>query len=312
VALLRRRGLGRVAVEPGGDVVVVELLAPQHPGERLPHHERLVRGRRIGRQVGVERVGLGAAGGDHLVEVRPATGGEPQAQLHGLAARHREPVPRRALAAALRGVDGGHAGHDVVVDAVLRVAGARHPEEPLGVGLVVAEQQLGTGTDVERERAEERVLGAHGRSVGDELVGRRAVPRPGVAVPEVRQHVQRVGVVSGVGHPDRHEQVERGGLGVVDVDDPVAVVVEHPGVQQLELRVAPPAPGVLRDQPSVGVGGARVVVAPPVPGVAGQRVEEPPVLLGVLTVVALVAGQAEDAFFEDGVAARERAWSCGR
>ena len=86
VALLRRRGLGRVAVEPGGDVVVVELLAPQHPGERLAHHQRLVRGRRVGRQVGVERVGLGAAGGDHVVEVRPAAGGEPQPQLHGLAA----------------------------------------------------------------------------------------------------------------------------------------------------------------------------------------------------------------------------------
>ena len=67
VALLRRRGLGRVAVEPGGDVVVVELLAPQHPGERLAHHQRLVRGRGVGRQVGVELVGFGAAGGGHVV-----------------------------------------------------------------------------------------------------------------------------------------------------------------------------------------------------------------------------------------------------
>ena len=34
-ALGRRWRLGRVAVEPALDVVVVELLAPQHPGERL-------------------------------------------------------------------------------------------------------------------------------------------------------------------------------------------------------------------------------------------------------------------------------------
>ena len=196
----------------------------------------------------------------------------------------------------------------MVVDAVLRVPRPGHPVKPGGVGLVVAEQQLrrgavGAGPDVQRERPEERVLGAHGLPVRLQHRGRRAVPRPGVAVPELRQHVQGVGVRPGVGHADRHEQVERRGLGVVDVDHPVAVAVEHPGVQQLELRVEPPAAGVLLDQPLVGERGARVVVAPPVPGVAGHRVEEPPVLLGVLAVVALVAGQAEDALLEDRVAA---------
>ena len=41
-ARVRRGRLGRVAVEPALDVVVVELLAPQHPRERLAHHVRLV------------------------------------------------------------------------------------------------------------------------------------------------------------------------------------------------------------------------------------------------------------------------------
>ena len=53
----------------------------------------------------------------------------------------------------------------------------------------------------------------------------------------------------------------------------------------------------------------RVVVAPAVPRVARQRVEVPPVLLGVLAVVALVAGEPEDPLLQDRVAAvpeRER------
>ena len=69
VALRRGRRLGRVAVEPAGDVVEVELLAPQHPGERLAHHPRLVRRRPFRRQLRVERVGLGSARGRHVVEV---------------------------------------------------------------------------------------------------------------------------------------------------------------------------------------------------------------------------------------------------
>ncbi len=41
-----RGGLGRVAGQPAGHVVVVELLAPEHPRERLAHDAGLVVGRR--------------------------------------------------------------------------------------------------------------------------------------------------------------------------------------------------------------------------------------------------------------------------
>ena len=44
------------------------------------------------------------------------------------------------------------------------------------------------------------------------------------------------------------QQVGRVGLGVVDLDDPVAVVVEDAGVEQLVLRVELAAPAVLVDQ----------------------------------------------------------------
>ena len=99
------------------------------------------------------------------------------------------------------------------------------------------------------------------------------------------------------------------GLGVVDLDDPVPVVVERAGVEQLVLGLVLAPTAVLRDQVVVGERPLRIVVAPPVERVARQRVDVPPVLLGVLAVVALVAGQAEDPLLEDRVAAvpeRER------
>src|SRR6516164_5603212 len=65
----RHRELRRIPVQPPADVVVVELLAPQHAGERLAHHRRLVGAGRLRRQPGVELIGLGPAGGDHAVEV---------------------------------------------------------------------------------------------------------------------------------------------------------------------------------------------------------------------------------------------------
>ena len=61
--LLRDAGGGGCVgspVEPAGDVVGEQLLAPQHPRERLAHDVGLVGGRRRGRELGVELVGLAA------------------------------------------------------------------------------------------------------------------------------------------------------------------------------------------------------------------------------------------------------------
>ena len=87
-----------------------------------------------------------------------------------------------------------------------------------------------------------------------------------------------------------------------DLDDPVPVVVEDPGVEELVLRAAPVPARVLQPELVIGERGLRIVVAPPVPGVAGQRVQVPPVFLDVLAVVALGAGEAEQPFLEEGVA----------
>ena len=102
---------------------------------------------------------------------------------------------------------------------------------------------------------------------------------------------------------DPRQDIGRVGLRVVDLDDPVAVVVEDARVQQLVLRLQLGAPAVLFDQVFVGEGRLRVVVAPAQPGAAGQRVQVPPVLLDVLAVVALAVGQPEHPLLEDRVAA---------
>ena len=200
----------------------------------------------------------------------------------------------------------------MIVDPVLRI---RRPtpgaEQPLVIRLVVAEEKLGclaAGPVVrdDLERAEEGMLrldlrhvrsGAQHGGIGVDL------PRPRVAVPRRRQHVERVGLGAGVGDLHGEEDVEGIALRVVRLDDPVAIVVEDARVQQLELGIELRAGGVLVDESRVGELRLRIVVAPPVPRMARRRVEVPPVLLGVLAVVALVAREAEDPLLQDRVAA---------
>src|SRR5262249_10181428 len=97
--------------------------------------------------------------------------------------------------------------------------------------------------------------------------------------------------------------VGRGGLGVVDLDHPVPVVVEHAGVDQLELRVLPAPLAVLDVELGVRKLGLRVVVSPAHPRVRRRGVQVPPVLLDILAVVAPIAAHPEHAFLDDRVPA---------
>ena len=101
---------------------------------------------------------------------------------------------------------------------------------------------------------------------------------------------------------DADQEVVGIGLGVLDDDVEVAVVVEDAGVDQLELRLAAAAPRVLLDELGVGKRRLRILVEPLHVRVRRRRVEVEVVLLDVLAVVALVAGQAEQALLEDRVA----------
>ena len=87
-----RGRLERVAVEPAPDVVLVELLGPEHPGERLPHDVLLFGRQALRDDGGVELVGLGAAQRQNRGRT-PRPSGSPagrlgvgQAQAHARAA----------------------------------------------------------------------------------------------------------------------------------------------------------------------------------------------------------------------------------
>ena len=117
----------------------------------------------------------------------------------------------------------------------------------------------------------------------------------------VGQNVEGRFLRAAVAHVDPHQDVGRVGLRVVDLDDPVAVIVEDTGVEQLVLAIEFGAACVLLDEVLVRERGLRVVVAPAQPGTAGQRVEVPPVVLGVLAVIAFLVGQPEHPLLEDRV-----------
>ncbi len=208
--------------------------------------------------------------------------------------------------------------HNVVVDAVL---GVRRPvaqaPQPLGVGLVVADERLRHGV-ASSHPASRRLTGEHQLAEGAMFRHQRALvvpvdlrhlipagqpPGPGVAEPQRRQHVQRRRLRTTVLDGDQHAHVGRRRLGVVDRDRPVPAFVEDAGVDELELglRLAPRAVGT--HDVAVREPALRVVVAPPHERVGRGGVEVPPVLLGVLAVVALRAAQPEDPLLEDLVLA---------
>ena len=315
----RRGRLGGIAVQPPGHVEVVELLAPQQAREGLPHHHGLVRAGTGRCQAGVELVRFGPSLIKNLNELaseRPVAAGLPrrgaqaQPQLGGGSRLEGQLVPEGAFGALAVRVDRGCAGDDVVVDAVLRVRRRRGGVvQPRQVRFVFAKKYGGTAAvravaGGQLQIAEEGMRHPDRRVAGclQHRLGLAGVPRPGVAEPRGRQDVQGLGHRAGVLHRHVHQHVAGAVLGVGDLDDPVPVTVEHAGVEQLVFGLEPVAGGVRGDQVVVREVPLRVVIAPAVPGVAGYRVEVPPVLLGVLAVVALRPGQPEQPLLEDGVA----------
>jgi hypothetical protein len=243
--------MGLVLAQPHVEVEVVGLLRPQHAGQRLAHDRGGVVADRRGRDRRVELVGLGAAGLDDRVEadegvhqLRLGVGAQPHPHGHRALGGHHEPQVGGRLGALPGGVDGvGPAVDDVVVDAVLHVGGRVLPSpQARGVALVLAEQQLGAGLDVEQVppelvvvRLHDRVAGvADGRQPWPGVVGR---PRPRVAVPQRRQHVDRRVLGTSVVHGDPAQEVVGGRLGVLHHDVEVAVLVEDAGVHELEFEL---------------------------------------------------------------------------
>ena len=121
-----RFGACRIAREPAMNVVVIELLRPQHPAQRLSKHHGFI-GRCAGRgEVGIELVRLLLALRHDLVETgaRLAILAQPQADDGSLARADRQVVPERRLRALMLRVDCRKSMNDVVVDAILGITAA--------------------------------------------------------------------------------------------------------------------------------------------------------------------------------------------
>ncbi len=312
----RRRGrLARIAVQPLADDVVVILLAPQQPRERLSHHVLAVVAQRGRDDVRVELVGFGDPIVEDLgVRVRERGGdegvGQPQMEHRAAARGDERAIPRGALRPGARRVDCGRlAADDVLVDAVLDIGRrVRGMEEPLGVRLVVREQQLRNAVAIQVTATvlflveDDRLVALDGVAARRGGAGGARPPRPPVPEPDRRQHVELGGVRSAVLDGDPDENVLHGGLRVFDEDVEVPIAVKDARVEQLELGHVAPAARVLVGQARIRERRLWILVEPLHVGVGRRAVEVEVVLLDVLAVIALGAGQAEQAFLEDRVA----------
>ena len=90
------------------------------------------------------------------------------------------------------------------------------------------------------------LLTANARLQGAAFVG--AAPRPGVAIPECRQQVQRRLFRAAIGRCYANQDIVGSIFRVFGKDIKVTVVLENHGVPQLELRFILVAPSILLDQ----------------------------------------------------------------
>src|SRR5215475_8759918 len=133
--------------------------------------------------------------------------------------------------------------------------------------------------------------------------GRAGLPAPGVSEPERRQNVQLSRLGRPVGDRETNEQVVDASFRVLHDDVEVTVAVEDAGVEQLVLRPVPIPTRRLLVQTPIGVRALRVLVEVLHVRVRRGVVEVEVALLHVLAVIALDAGDAEEAFLEDRIAA---------
>ena len=220
-------------------VEVVVLLAPEHAGERLAHDaapRRRRRRRRGDRRV--ELVGLAQARlRTIVVEVAP-NGSAPLRRRAGRVRRSRTiaGLPGADRQLVVRGGLGARAApgltasllpvDDVVVDAVLDVRRLRSgvPKSRCVVGLVLGEEQRRVALAVQVVRRRARHASPRSRArppAAVDLLERRASaasrpPRPVVAEPERRQHVQLAASGPRLQTRDPDQDVVGRGLGVLD------------------------------------------------------------------------------------------------
>ena len=124
-------------------------------------------------------------------------------------------------------------------------------------------------------------------------LGGAGLPGPDVASPKLRYEAQRRGIGASVMHRQLHQDVVDAALGVFDLDVEITLLVEDPGIDQLELGILRRAAPVFLDQGVVGERALRIFIKHPHVGMRGRAVEIVIELLDVFAVIAFLVGQPE-------------------
>ena len=282
-------GLSAALAQPAMDVVLVELLRPQHPGERLAHDPGAVLAQPGRDDLAVERVRLRPPGREHVGEVAVLAGRQPRAEDRRATGGHLQHAVCRALGARLRGVRRRAVQH-VVVERDLRVR---------PVALVLAEQPLHRPRSNRNASAttaspssvsagfsdpSRHVLRNH--SVGSTCSVAASGPRLWTVISMSRSSAR----------PSRTRRRRRS-------SDPRRTRRSRAGRAPVRRVRGHGYEPLVRERR------LRVLVGPLHVRVRGRGVQVEPVLLRILAVVALAVGEPEDALLEDRIRAvpqRER------
>ena len=231
-------GFDAVLAQPAVDVVLVVLLAPQQPGQRLAHHQRARRRSSVERDDRrVERVGLVAAGVQHPIEVRTQRVARCRAARSGAPgsrrSRRRGPPARggRRTLVPVRAGFTASARRATTKSLIASLTCAEAFGAPNRRSLLVSFSQNSSGAEASARSSHSPSSGCDGARAPPSAavsVGLRdlAAPRPRVAEPQRREQVQRRRLRAAVVRGDQHEDVVVGALGVLDDHVEVAVLVE--------------------------------------------------------------------------------------
>ena len=128
-------------------------------------------------------------------------------------------------------------------------------------------------------------------------------PCPGIPEPERGQDMERTSLRPSVMCRNSYPYSLRVALGINDVDIPISVISEYPGIQEVKTWVLSGAPPILLNEKGIGILSLRVLVEVMKVTVAGRGIQIEVVLFDVFTMISLFPGKAKGTFFQDRVTA---------
>src|SRR5438874_6215848 len=126
-------------------------------------------------------------------------------------------------------------------------------------------------------------------------------PAPGIAKPQCWDQVQFGILWSAIKGFHANANIFGTGLGILNEDVEVAVIVEDAGIQQLIFHSAAVAPAVLLDQLTIRKFSLRILVQHLHVAVGGSVIQVEVILFYIFTVIALAGVQTKHPLFQDRI-----------